>query len=443
MYERTSDEQFNEAVVMSTVGANTTGTNETYQKFWEEYNQIQWGTLVNNHWKVFRFVGPYATNLDDSKNPTDAVFTVMAELKGADGKMHKIHLPTYDSANPHLMYRIYNKLTESDWITDETTGKKTREPRYAKTEADLYNWATTGGEFNPKKAKYNKGIKATTIMIANVIDRSDAWCKENKHTKLISRSSSTWVSKKDSSVQTSYTPGISKYVFDMCFDQVPRSGSWENFDIAMFKTGVQNPAMLMKNASTCKEKDYWEEFKQEATEEFKNSVQVGPITDEELSYERYDIQKFFGSTSYTTIEKHFGEIIKDIDSAFNTHFYDELKMFVEKEGNTVSTKETKTEVKTETEVEKEIVIENPTTVETVSRRTVIREKAPENKAEIKIASNCENKEEILSRRDEGGVAIFTYKNQDSLNLEACTDCGCMFPDTWRVCPSCGATFEIN
>ena len=55
------------------------------------------------------------------------------------------------------------------------------------------------------------------------------------------------------------------------------------------------------------------------------------MTDEELSYQRYDLDKNFQPTSYYTIKKHLFKSIQKIDLAFDTDYAKQLEKLVEEE----------------------------------------------------------------------------------------------------------------
>ena len=62
-----------------------------------------------------------------------------------------------------------------------------------------------------------------------------------------------------------------------------------------------------------------------------NSMAVRPLTEEELSWERTDLDKIYPTTSYQKIYNRLKLFIQQVDAAFKTNFTDELEKLVEDE----------------------------------------------------------------------------------------------------------------
>ena len=100
-------------------------------------------------------------------------------------------------------------------------------------------------------------------------------------------------------------------------------GSWEKYDMAITRTGDMNNAFIVENASKTPERvegpnaDY---------------ISMEPcLSEEEKSWERYDIEKLFRVTTATKIYNRLKGTIARIDAVLKTNFLTELEVEVEKE----------------------------------------------------------------------------------------------------------------
>ena len=153
----------------------------------------------------------------------------------------------------------------------------------------------------------------------NVIDRSQMdWHKANKHTMILAKS----VNEKDGN--TYVEEGISSFSAKPQFVKLAKHyGPWEKYDISITKTGDKANAYIISNAT-----------KNPELVEGPNVEYISDLdhlTDEERSWERYDLEKLYRITTNTKIYNKLKETIARIDAALKTNFLDELKAEVDKE----------------------------------------------------------------------------------------------------------------
>lgn len=295
------------------------------------YETQQWVGLDQGRAHILRLVGnpPESLTPGFKTGPYDAHEIFFETIKDDNGDRMQLRLPCHaeDINDEHIMWRIINKVKEVEWVDDpQNPGKRKRIPKHEKTL--VYDKITHGG-FNPADPKeadsyrYSKGWSGQQVTIMNVIDREDSWCKDNKHTKLLSKKVTVG---KDGSAYP--TVGVPSYGFLSTLKKLVKVyGSWERYDIQVVKTGQMNTPYEVKNASY---------YKSVGVPEIDTSkldfISLEPgLTAEEQAYERYDIAKFYSPTSYKNLKERLGKTIQEVDATFNTHFYMELTGLAEKE----------------------------------------------------------------------------------------------------------------
>lgn len=294
------------------------------------YETQEWVGLEANKPHILRLTGnpPESMTPGFKAGKFDAHEIYFETVKDDNGDRMQLRLPCHaeDINDEHIMWRIINKVKEVDWIPDpQNPGKKKRVYKHERTL--VFDKVTHSGwdAANPKEAdsyKYAKGWGGQQVVIMNVIDREDDWCKTNKHTKLLSKK----ISVKDGVAYP--TVGVPSYGFLTCLSKLSKVyGPWENYDIQVVKTGQMNTPYEVKNATFYKSAGV-----PEVDQSKLNFISVDPsLTAEEREYERYDIAKLYKITSYRSLRDRLGKTIREIDATLGTHFYDELNGYAEKE----------------------------------------------------------------------------------------------------------------
>ena len=427
----------------------------------ELYKSLKFCCLSENHtYKVFRMLGHSPKLIENVSQEmyTDPILVHQVEVLGDNKKSVKFILPDRDqtdSARDHLLYRIYDKICEFDWV------ERKRVFRWEEIYKDLFLWANKGG-FVGNKGKFCRGLYPNYLLIQNVIDRSDMkWHKENKKTKILAKNSFevTVKSEEGDYKDTGYTVGVP---YNSCSniwkDLWRKYGSWENFDVAIRpakKAGDNTIPMSILNASRLKEKDMFDDI----GEKWAGLIQVGPLTEEEQSWERFNLGKAYSISSYSKISKRIGKRLAAIDEAFGTKFSQECKDLASTEAKLRKEKQQEGEDQFEEEdgnieadkvsvsVPKDIPSEKPAP----KRRSLL----DETKKEVPAIDTSVLKGWALLSAEEKAQVESAVKDQEtgkclSIKFKAsagalapCANptCGVSFPEDWLVCPCCGAKFE--
>jgi hypothetical protein len=104
--------------------------------------------------------------------------------------------------------KLYYFLAKYKWDAEANNGKG--QPIYDNDGCPLLHRVLT----NNQNTKFKTGWRPKKYIIANVIDRKDDWCKENKHSKVIA-----W-SKTDKDNITFFSYGMTSGMFDKICDVV-------------------------------------------------------------------------------------------------------------------------------------------------------------------------------------------------------------------------------
>lgn len=308
------------------------------------FENIKYVGLSKDHPTIVRFVGNFVEEdpLAHRKNPSDMKFMHISKIKDDAGKVFYLYLPLRgdDPETDHIMWRIIDTVFKKEWIKDPKTGKNKSVDINKEKHPDIYEMVAKGG-FTEADGKwpymYARGWKGPEMLLINCIDRRDDWCKTNKHTKLISKSVNVATNKDGQ--DTEYAEfGVPAFGFYNKLAELRKNfkQGWEHYDVVITRTGegkdtVNNlfngtafttPAALQAKLDVAMGID---------PSEYKYVSQEPELTDEELSYQRYDLDENFKTTSYRTLKKKLFKSIQKIDLAFDTHFADELTKLEEEE----------------------------------------------------------------------------------------------------------------
>lgn len=301
------------------------------QSFTREYEDVEWVGLEQDQFKIVRIVGAPPSSMTGGRptQPTDAQEIWFSTIKDDSGKRIQLKLPPKadDLQHSHIMWRIINAVKEVDWVKNEKTGKKEKVFKYA--DKPWFDTVTHGG-FDPVQDEFqykiSKGWQGQEVVIMNVIDREDNWCKEHKHTKLLSKK----INKSKDGTTEYPTVGVPSYGFiTLLANLCGQYRSWEGYDLAIRRTGQTNPpyevkaATIYANAGLAANEVGEEKMKYISKDTF--------LTDEEKSWKRYEISKLYAPTTYNKILTHLGNTIKAIDADLKRNFYEELQGLAERE----------------------------------------------------------------------------------------------------------------
>lgn len=416
------------------------------------YEQPEWLGLSKEKARLVRFVGkPFVQG--GYRNPTDAVELYVAKIKDDEGKIMYLYLPLRDdeAERDHLMWKIIDDVNHKEWIQKKLVAvNEANHP-------DIFKLVNKGG-YTEQDGKfpymYATGWKGKKVLIANVIDRDNDWCVTNKHTKLLSKAVNEGLNK-DGNPITYAEVGVPAYAFDVVFaDLFKKDRNWENYDVSILATGDKNNAYKIINCSksaalakklAAAEPGYNQNEMLSETylaEDQYDKIVVGPLSESELDYDRYDLDKLFHVTSYRSINKRLGNSIKKIDAALNTHYYDKLQEYVAFEEEEYNKNHPKTNDTTE-EVKEEAVVPNFDSAEKVQEvmptRSVVNNSLKYEILKGYSALTAEQKNQITDVDATGNITW----SENTKSLAPCDKCGCSFPSDWTMCPKCAQKYEIN
>ena len=323
-----------------------------------------------------------------------------------------------------------------------------------------------------------KGMMTDTFYLFNCLDRTDAWCEENKHTKLLCWDSTT--KEVDGKTVEYPTYGIKPSLYNNIFDEqcTALNRMYDEFDVVVKR--------LSKKLG-----DSWiQVFSPEEKSKISqigldpNKVTMNYLSEEEENYEKYkleDIPFVSRPTSVGYVLRVLGKLIKACDLDFGTNLYEEFVEYAEKEkkeweSRKAETKETESAEDTSTEVESENeeVTEETTSTETPSFDSMenveteessddelpseVEEPTPtapiQKVAKVaKVAkfdpmSLVDKFPAIANMREEDRKLITGYNSEtdkftysvDENDLCMCPSCERDIPDPWASCV-CGVSFQ--
>jgi hypothetical protein len=415
----------------------------------KSYDAIGYAGCETGFYKVFRLIGapPGCESIGYKRKNYDPIEIMMAEVKDDKGKKFIIKLPLREDSptHNHILHRLYDKVTEVAWIN----GKKI----FINQQKHPELWQTiTKLGFGPNDPGYKMagGLKSTNFVIFNVIDRQDDWCKENKHTKILCRQVNV-----DDSGRVWPSVGIKSFGFlTRLVDLQNKYKNYELYDIAIKRTGQKDPPLELRNASVFKEKDMLTELlNADGTIPDANIIVVGPLSEEEKQYERYDLDKLYQPTSHTKILNRIASAFKLTDATLGTKFYEELVSLSEKEKAEWKLKygtEDEEDVEAEQaqaeniEINKNLQEDKP---KPTARRTAVGTPetglSAEKIALLKGWSKLTDAQKALIKdvtvKDGKVTDISWIECDETSNLLAC-ECDVPVPEAFPCCPACGADY---
>lgn len=422
---------------------------------------------------VFRIVGnPFPYNDPTNRKPTDIKMIMQSEIVKEDRKGYvKINFPyIYNESkgdyvlDPNfILTKVINKVKEGKWekypegVLDEVTKKNGKMNHYYADKAcykiivDKVGNAKIGEKF-PKNFYPSKRV------LMNVIDRQDSWCKDNKHTKVLTSKWEEYTfkdNKTNEDITIHYTDtGIPKTTYDKILEYHAKGTGKFDVDTVVRKEG--------KEYSIADITDACPKF---ISEKSKSIGSDSDLTDEEKLYELYDFDKTHPyASSATKIKKNLTWLIKLVDAETGSNFMPELEALAKIE-------EDERNAKKEAQVEKEQIEKDEVFDDVKEMETPKEEPKPEVKQEepkrrrVEEPKKEETKEEIsyekyfpsydkLSDEEkaslknafsgmQGGIPTF---NSNEGELLGCKDEKCkfpnsevdtIFPESIFTCPVCG------
>ena len=428
----------------------------------EEVPEFKTCVLSKDKPRIIRLLGNSPLMRDE---PTDPIIVKRAFVKTDDDKWTTIILSD-DRDNP------VNKLWRTI-IGKYTYDKENKTKIYANKGKPSFERFIRNGKKPEDCLASEKGMMTDTFYLFNCLDRTDDWCKENKHTKLLCWDSTT--KEVDGKTVEYPTYGIKPSLYNNIFDEqcTALNRMYDEFDVVVKR--------LSKKLG-----DSWiQVFSPEEKSKISqigldpNKVTMNYLSEEEESYEKYkleDIPFVSRPTSVGYVLRVLGKLIKACDLDFGTNLYEEFVEYAEKEkkeweAKKAETKETESTEDTSTEVESEDEITEETTssetpsfdsMETVETESSDDEELPSEVEEPtptvtkKVVKTAKTVFDPLSLKSEfpyidklraEDLALITGYNSETneLTFKEGTDlaecpCGCTIGDPFQSCPKCGAVF---
>lgn len=480
------DDIFNSWIASEKEREEKEKTSKNYQK--REYEAIKYVGLSKEHPTIVRFVGNFVA--EDLKahrpNPSDMKFMHISKIKSDDGKTtFYLYLPlrSDEPEQDHLMWKIIDTVYAKEWVKDPATGKNKPIETFKIKHPDVYEKVNKGG-FTEADGKwpymYARGWKGPEMLLINVIDRRDDWCKVNKHTKLISKNVNVTAEGKE------YADfGVPAFGFFGPLTNLRNNFKmgWEKYDVVITKTGEKldtvtnmfngtaftNPAAIATNLDKAMGID---------PAEYEFISQEPALTEEELNYARYDLDENFRVTSYRTIDKYLGKTIQLIDAAVNedrinagkspdSHFYADLQKLVKEEADAWAKEKAAQDAAQGIASEAAPTTAPATPAETQAApsfetMTPVQEAAPIARTVSQEASGLSAEKlavlkgyNELSTEQKSYIKDVVLNSDGTLNHIEWTDtapslldcpkdmggCGQLSPNSFSVCPACGKHFQ--
>lgn len=437
----------------------------------KEYEKIKYVGLSKEHPTIVRFVGNFVEEdpLAHRKNPTDMKFMHISKIKDDSGKVFYLYLPLRgdDPETDHIMWRIIDKVFAKEWIKDPKTGKKKSVDINESEHPAIYEMVKKGGftaADGEMTYKCARGWKGPEMFLINCIDRRDDWCKVNKHTKILSKNVNVSVNKDGQETEFAEF-GVPAYGFFGPLTTLRKNfkQGWEKFDVVITRTGngtetvnnLFNGTAFTSPAALQAGLDKGMGIKEE---EYKFISQNNDLTDEELSYQRYDLDENFKTTSYHTLKKKLFKSIQKIDLELDTHFAQELTQLEEEESkkwkeenNIKETESTEKETVATEEASTHITEDaTPANKAPVTRRTVASESTGLSAEKIAVLKgynqmSAEEKsyiKDVILKAD-GTIDHIEWTDTAPALLDCPRDqggCGQLSPNSMSLCPVCAKRF---
>jgi len=357
-----------------------------------------------------------------------------SKIKGDNGKEMHVRLPLLKDEPEHIMWKIINKVLTVDYKDN------VKYFVYEKASPEMFNMVRYNGlPANSERRMYEKGWSGQDMFVMNCLDRNPdvyAWSRENKHSVLLSKDVNIVTDKLTGKTMEFIAPGVPSFGFvnALAHNLFKYYGDWKNYDIKIEKTGQNTAPYAVANAS---------EHLQEVPALLKPFVVKGDLTEEELSWEMYDLDKLFAVTSYTKLFNRLQKSISSIDLVLGTHYFEELKSLAEEEEKNKKSDSPAT-VEDESDFEEEKV--KPLTVTT---DVPVRAKRQEAVGIAPVVVNPKGYDKLSAEEKKMIVAMtnvsgdtwdILYEGTGSAKIVACSICKTPSPDSFATCPGCAALF---
>lgn len=403
----------------------------TFTPVQRDYESIEWTGLEPGKDKVIRILGN-PPGFGEAK-PSDARVVIISRIVADDGKMIRVCRPSYEyfvnngEAPEYFLDKVIRAAKGCRWIN----GK--RVCLLQEKNPALYDKVDKNG-FDPSDFRYkiDKGWAGRAVFLANVIDRSQMDThRSTKHSMLLSKKISYKGDKEYAE------DGVPAYGFvDKIIPKVVAYGPWEGYDLSVRRTGqMSNPYQV------CVASRVPEEVQSDVRQYITTQTE---LTEEEASWERYDLNKLYATTSYTKLWNRLRDTIRAIDKELDTHFYEELKELADEEKEKLKSEEAEakeeevSEAATVTEADVAPFDINPTPKAPIKER-----RAPArdiNWSLLPHAGSLSDSQKAMiksvTKQEDGSICV-DYDTDETIYrcINGCSIDG--IPESFTICPVCG------
>ncbi len=403
----------------------------TFTPVQRDYESIEWTGLEPGKDKVIRILGN-PPGFGEAK-PSDARVVIISRIVADDGKMIRVCRPSYEyfvnngEAPEYFLDKVIRAAKGCRWIN----GK--RVCLLQEKNPALYDKVDKNG-FDPSDFRYkvDKGWAGRAVFLANVIDRGQMDThRSTKHSMLLSKKISYKGDKEYAE------DGVPAYGFvDKLIPKVVAYGPWEGYDLSVRKTGqMSNPYQV------CVASRVPEEVQSDVRQYI---VTQNELTEEEASWERYDLNKLYATTSYTKLWNRLRDTIRAIDKELDTHFYEELKELADKEKEKLESEEAEAK---EEEISESVAVHEadaaPFDINPAPKAPIKERRVPTRDIDWGLLPHAD----LLSDSQKAMIKSVTKQEDGSICVDYDTDetiyrCidGCSIdgiPESFTICPVCG------
>lgn len=244
-----------------------------------------------------------------------------AKLYNDSGKLFCMYIPSKEDEPGFFYWRVLDTVLKKEWSKD-SDGKPVAKYIYAESYPEIFDRLMTNGRIHKElqyhNNVYDRGWKAQKILLTNVIDREQI----ERHREL----KKAFLLSKNMNVvgdQIYFENGVPANGLDiLLYREISNYCGLNNYDLLLERTGQKSPAWIVCNAS---------EHIKEVPTYLQPLVANTPLTEEELSWEQYDLEAMTNWKRYSKWQLNVGQLLKKIDLSFKTHFSEEVEEKANKE----------------------------------------------------------------------------------------------------------------
>jgi hypothetical protein len=358
-------------------------------------------------------------------------------IKGDNDKRFRCVWPRKEEQPNWILWKIFDKVMAYTWDKTLKNGHGDRVYHNIDKFPEIFARVDRNDDEGTGKFK-DSGWKPVKEIVWNCIDRQDMeWHHANKKTKLLSRKADV----NDEGKQAFARPGVPIDLYNLIWDDVVEFYfDWENYDVMLNKIPGKEPTDVTYKAIATQEIN-------KVPESLRKLVKEGTLTEEEKSWERVNIDKHYGITSYQKIFNRLKVYIQSVDLAFGTKFYAELEKLVEEEKKTWTEKNSNESSETDTDAPQQAKVEAKPTLAVntppADNAPVRARKVPtvveDYSAYIGYEKLTDAEKKAITGKGSNGSLLYTKDFGEPI---PCYGKGCNFeaPEMFSHCPSCGIKF---